>query len=249
MFLITSILLLMTGNTLHESLCHDKDTGFSCLTKIYGSHGGNRHKHKQNVTIVLLGDSLIYKPSTNYHLLDKIQQILSNETANSSKMSVRLVNKGSNGQTIADIRKRTSDVLLRYRPNGIIMFWDSDVSNYDESEMTEDEILLKRSNYYANLMFVAKQILNSGSLLAISGPAVMGEGQSEVKTLMLNDYRAINKNISNILQIDYIDMRQAFLDDCQNCYPLYAYWKWYWYWNWIILLLRPRAYRVYYGIT
>jgi len=174
--------------------------------------------NQKNITIVLLGDSLVYQPCRKHHLIEKIHERLSNVT-----ISVRIVNEGVNSDTISKIRDRTTEMLLRYQPDGVILFWDSDCSDYDESTMSEDEIKQLRTTYSEKLVLVSKEILNSGSLLSISGPEVLGEGKNEVKTSMLNDYRDMNRNISSTLRINYIDMRQAFLDDCPDSYPLYAH--------------------------
>ena len=117
---------------------------------------------------------------------------------------------------IADILARTPDVLKNYTPDAVILFWDSDCSDVDESTMSEGQVTELRANYTANLVDVVTQILGSGSLLAISGPEVLGEGLREMKTPMLNDYRDMNKKVSADFKLQHIDMRQAFLDDCPD---------------------------------
>lgn len=114
-------------------------------------------------------------------------------------------------------------MISRYDPDGVILFWDSDVSNYDESTMTDEDVKELRYNYTLNLISVTQEILSSGSLLAISGPEVLGEGINEIKSSMLNDYREINKQVAADYKLPYIDMRQAFLDDCPDDWSIYGH--------------------------
>jgi len=134
---------------------------------------------------------------------------------------------GSDGETIYDILKRTDSVLAKTQPKAVVLFWDSDCSNYDESIMSPSERDAWRAAYRANLVTVCNKILATGSLLAIVGPELLGEGtlwhdydgffayeptDYLMKIPMLDDYREINKGVALQLNIPYIDMRQAFID-------------------------------------
>jgi len=130
--------------------------------------------------------------------------------------NITIINEGINGNRIHDILERTPDVLKNYEPVAVILFWDSDCSDVDESTMRKEEVAELRANYTMNLIAVVTQILGTGSLLAISGPEVLGEGLREVKTPMLDDYREMNKKVAADYQLPYIDMRKAFLDDCPD---------------------------------
>ena len=73
--------------------------------------------------------------------------------------------------------KRTDSVLAITQPKAVVLFWDSDCSNYDESIMSPSERDVWRAAYRANLVTVCNKILAAGSLLAIMGPELLGEGQ------------------------------------------------------------------------
>lgn len=94
--------------------------------------------------------------------------------------------------------------------------------------MSKEEILALRSNYSIHIQEVGSKVLLHPSLrqsgcLAIAGPEVLGEGiaanplepsRFKGKDDMLNDYRNMTATVARSLGVNYIDVRQAFLDDC-----------------------------------
>ena len=175
------------------------------------------------VNITLLGDSLIGRPCNDHGLESKILERIQPEEW---KSRINLINSGNSGNKIADILARVDDVLSFNNPSAVILFWDSDCSNVDESSMSSEEVTNLRANYSANVQSVTTKILSYPSLskncFAIAGPEVLGEGitynpfepsRFRGKEDMLNDYRAMTKNITESFLLSYIDVRQAFLDD------------------------------------
>jgi hypothetical protein len=90
-----------------------------------------------------------------------------------------------------------------------ILFWDSDVSNVNESALSKP-----RTQYYNNVALLGTKVLDAGSHFAISGPGVLGvdgvfEGMN--KTQMLDDYVSINRKVAQHLKVPYINARSHLL--------------------------------------
>lgn len=95
--------------------------------------------------------------------------------------------------------------------------------------MSKEEIVALRSSYSLHIKEVGSKILLYPSLvqsgcLAISGPEVLGEGitanplepsRFKGKDDMLEDYRNMTAAVAYSIGVNYIDVRQAFLDDCK----------------------------------
>ena len=59
----------------------------------------------------------------------------------------------------------------------MIMLWDTDVSDYDESSMTPEQVAQKRANYLNDLFYVINVTKAAGvKYITISGPNLLGEG-------------------------------------------------------------------------
>jgi len=164
--------------------------------------------------ITLFGDSLINLPSSNFNLLELIQTQLVFGQAT-------VYNSGINGNRIANMLARVDDMLTSTSPSAVILFWDSDCSDVDESTMSSEQVAELRANYTQNLIATCERIFAYPTVthLAIAGPEVLGEGpigtpdRFKNKTQMLDDYREINKQVaSSFANVPYIDVRQAFLD-------------------------------------
>ena len=172
-------------------------------------------------SIVLLGDSLINRPYKQHGLGGKIQALVSN-------VHLNLINAGNDGQVIKQIYERTQSVLDEHKPDAVILFWDSDCSNYDESTMSKEAVQELRGNFSQNLFMTIKTILTSGAKLAVAGPEILGEGpiglQSHFKNKngMLDAYRTLTRNAAQEAGVPYIDMRAAFLKAIPNWWLFYA---------------------------
>lgn len=77
--------------------------------------------------------------SNHYQLKERIQALL-------PEYSLEITNNGSNGATIKQILERLPDVLAT-QPEAVILFWDSDVSDIDESKMNPDELKVIITRY------------------------------------------------------------------------------------------------------
>jgi hypothetical protein len=177
------------------------------------------------LNVVLLGDSLINRPSEMFNLT----QQLVNLTEPPPGTVLNFINSGDNGQEIKDIYARTAAVLAQYAPVwAVILFWDSDCSNIDESTLTPQQVAQLRANYSANLLATERLILAATPRLAVAGPELLGEGPLGLpgrfanKTQMLDDYRVLTRAAADEVGVPYIDMRKAFMDDIPAWWLIYA---------------------------
>ena len=82
--------------------------------------------------------------------------------------------------------------MSQYKPWATILFWDSDCSNIDESTMTPAQVAELRANYSLHVYQTIELVVDAGSLLAVAGPELLGEGpiglqpRFQNKTDMLN---------------------------------------------------------------
>lgn len=169
-------------------------------------------------SIVLLGDSLIDYSCQDNDLPDKIDKYLD--------YSVEYSNCGIPSDTIQKIRDRLSPLLSniwsmtmgqkknnnKYSPVMVILFWDSDNSDVDESILTEAQVYALRSTYETNVRYVVENLLDAGAYVTLAGPGVLKRTLGfEHKYQMLNAYRDINIAVCLSYGIEYIDVRSALL--------------------------------------
>lgn len=167
------------------------------------------------VGITLLGDSLINKPYHMFNLVERMRKQLP------ATPFISFYNEGENGNTISMILDRLPQALA-HNAAGLILLWDSDVSNVDESTMNSTEIASTREAYMNDLRQVLQDTIAYGTdVIAVAGPNLLGERPwdsvwaSSVwywdKVQMLNDYRAMNIEVCAEYNVTYINSRMSFL--------------------------------------
>jgi len=159
--------------------------------------------------IVFVGDSLVHRSARDHGLLDRIRESL---VRGHPTRTFEIVEAGVNGDRIADIRARLERDVLDQRPNAVVLYWDSDVSDVDERKMTRDDVQTIRAAYEADLRAVIGRLVESGAHVVMSGPTLIGERprHRNAKDGQLDAYRRINQRVASRLAIEYVDTRQAF---------------------------------------
>lgn len=189
-------------------------------TNVFG-FGRKRTVESQKVTrVVLFGDSLINKPFNWYDFGDMIRSRL-------PENPTEFINEGQNGNTILSMRNRL-DSALAHDGDAVIMFWDSDVSDIDETVLTYEEVVELRARYVANLRYVVNATLNYPTVrfLAIAGPGLLGEGpillspRFRGKDPMLDAYLALNEAVAAEFGVPYINARHALQNALPSFWPL-----------------------------
>eukprot|EP01041_Mallomonas_annulata_P002077 gene2077-4056_t len=174
--------------------------------------------------VVLFGDSMMSYPCHDYDLIGQIKSNLSN-------LDIGYTNCGEGGNTISHLKNRLEYMLQNIPPithanlsisshvSGltnrnssvmVILYWDSDCSDMDETTMNEIERQYLRQGYLGHLNYVVYSILHAGAYMAMAGPALLRD--QPWKHQMMDEYREMNRNISNFYQIPYIDIRSAYMN-------------------------------------
>jgi hypothetical protein len=189
------------------------------------AEGSDQILSDETFHVVLFGDSLMHRPFLEFDLSGKIQALL-------PQFHLRIKDCGFDAATINDLRmnKRYMDCVLNQTNTAVILFWDSDVSNVDESTMSETEVQQLREDYLEDVSYVIENIKDTGALLALAGPALLGESGKKLKgykkqyennQIMLDAYTLMNQQISRVHNIPYINVRFPFLNSIppyQWCY-------------------------------
>lgn len=88
-------------------------------------------------------------------------------------------------------------------------------SNVDEDTLSIQNSTIVRDNYRGNLSAVVEFWINTGALVALGGPGLLGEGsirppqiaRFKNKVVMSNAYVDMNKEISAFYGIPFMDFR------------------------------------------
>ena len=124
------------------------------------------YSNETNFQVTLFGDSLLNRPFLNLDLDGKIKSYL-------PQFTLDITNVASSGCKISDMRGKLEEVL-EDKPDAIILYWDSDVSDVDESKMTEEEVVDLRSKYKEDLSFILSQLVSNITFVAVAGPGILG---------------------------------------------------------------------------
>jgi hypothetical protein len=176
-----------------------------------------------HIYVNVIGIALVVGDSLPIHLTP----LLRNNILADGKYLRNVDVDGYSGHPIADVRDlydiHYSKLVRNGYYKGVILFYDSDVSNYDESVMTTSEITTLRTAYENSLVSLVQSI-KPFAKLALASPALLSDGNytrmianfGANKTQMLNDYANINKRICTEQSIEYIDIRSAYLESLRN---------------------------------
>jgi len=159
--------------------------------------------------IVFVGDSLVHRSASDYGMLDSVRDRLA---ARFPFRSFEVLDAGVNGDRIADIRQRLEEDVVALHPDAVVLYWDSDVSDVDESDMTPDEVRRLRAAYERDVSAVLERLAAAGAYVVMSGPTLIGEQAHprNGKDAQLDAYRDLNRRLAAALKVRYIDTRRAF---------------------------------------
>jgi lysophospholipase L1-like esterase len=160
--------------------------------------------------IVFFGDSLVHRSEKDHGLLSALQARLARRYP---QRRFELVDKGRNGNRIADLRSRVEGDVIELRPALVVLFWDSDCSDVDERGHTTAEVDRLRSDYERDLTDVVSRLKQAGADVLVSGPALIGEGVrgANARDTELDAYVEINRRVAAARGVRYLDARSSFL--------------------------------------
>ena len=139
-------------------------------------------------------------------------------------IAVEIYNCAYSARKIAWIRSNSlPSCALPLKPNGVILFMDTDVSDEDEASKSMNAVASIRRAYHDDIFAVIVTLINTGTTyVAICSPGVLGETKynwfqpNQVrfhhKTTMLDDYTEMNRMVAANLSVEFINVRRAFLD-------------------------------------
>jgi hypothetical protein len=119
--------------------------------------------------VTLFGDSLINRPFLNLDLDGKIRSYL-------PQFELDITNIASSGCKISDMRNKLADVIdTEPKLDAVILYWDSDVSDVDESKMTLSEVDDLRLKYRTDLSYILSELARNITYVAVAGPGILGQ--------------------------------------------------------------------------
>ena len=129
-------------------------------------------REDENVTsfqVFLFGDSLINKPFMNLDLDGKIKSYL-------PQFSLDITNVASNGCKISNMRDKVVELIAADpKPDAVLIYWDSDVSDVDETRLSSNEVDDLRSKYRSDLSYILSELASNISFVALAGPGILGD--------------------------------------------------------------------------
>jgi lysophospholipase L1-like esterase len=160
--------------------------------------------------IVFFGDSLVHRSEKDHGLISALQARLVHRFPH---RHLELLDKGKNGNRIADLRNRVEEDVIELRPALVVLLWDSDCSDVDENTRSAGEVTRLRAAYERDLTDVLRRLRQAGADVLVTGPALLGERPrgANAKDGELDAYAAINRRIALEQGAHYLDARASFL--------------------------------------
>ena len=90
--------------------------------------------------------------------------------------SLNYINSGINGNRIADLKERVTIEIANNRITSndfVLVLWDSDASDVEESELSASELRYVREQFVENLNDVLQFLVKTTPFLAVGGPIIL----------------------------------------------------------------------------
>jgi lysophospholipase L1-like esterase len=158
--------------------------------------------------IVFVGDSLVNRSDAEHHLLEHVRERLARAHPG---RAFELVNKGVNGDCIAEIRARLVADVGALEPSVVVLYWDSDAADVETANEPPQRAARLRSAYERDLTAVLHGLRGLTSRVIVSGPTLQGElpHGSNPKDGVLDAYAEINRRLCHRHHATWVDTRQA----------------------------------------
>lgn len=158
--------------------------------------------------VVFVGDSLVNRSEEEHGLLARVGGLL--ERLHPDRR-FELLNAGVNGDTIAGIRARLQHDVIDLAPSAVVLYWDSDAADVEDSEESPERAAELRVDYERHLAAVLDLLRSATPHVIVAGPTLYGErprGQNP-KDRVLDSYAEINRRISHLHRATWVDTRRA----------------------------------------
>jgi hypothetical protein len=169
--------------------------------------------------LLLYGDSLIYYPTRDHRLVEKLYDDIysrlrmEGRDEDKENFQIQISSRGLGGETVLDLMRRMGTDVLKQGFDGIIIFWDSDLSDYPVSYLQNATI---QEAFRHNLTYFLDTIKQDIPFVGFACPELLGEGflfkmsRFQRKGYLLDKYRVISQEVGQKLSIPYINIRKAF---------------------------------------
>lgn len=168
-------------------------------------------KSNQTINIALVGDSLVLNAMIYFNLIERLHSKL-------PEYNISFASYSGNGWRISKILQVLYEDILPSKPDAVLLYWDSDVSDVFEIYESKERVAQIRAAYVDRLMkFISVVKASNISLIGVGGPAILGEGIFGLpvdwwaKGDMLEWYHHTTRSVATINGIPYMDARTAFL--------------------------------------
>ena len=177
---------------------------------------------RQPIRLMLVGDQLISWPYEQYNLGDLVKTMLPG-------MPLEIYTHTKEGQQMSDIRNDIDIWIGLDRPDAVIAFVDSDVTDVDINDKYYDEFEAqwRYEQYEDNLRKVLGRAALNSKHLALAGPGVIGDGPLFLSTHLHGKqkiaelYKSANiKYSSKYENTEYIDLEKKLRDAVPWWYAL-----------------------------
>lgn len=162
---------------------------FVFLLFVVLAQGGDGDEISTN-NVVLLGDGLFSNAIRDFNLIGMI-----NRNFPESKLDFRSYASGAS--RISDIRNQQLRPAISTMPDIIIMLWNSDCSDIDESQMSTEEVRALRQAYSVDLKYVIKTIKDAGAFLIMGGKPTNTYLCRRREILNTHKYEKFCENVNN----------------------------------------------------
>jgi hypothetical protein len=145
-----------------------------------------------------------------------------NDTVDSTfDFNLRITFRSHGGDTVQMLIDRVDNDVLNGQYDGILIFWDSDISN--DSPIKIDSSKFKKQ-FKEKVVYLFQRIQQKIPYIAFAFPEILGEGPVLKypdfwfkETTIMNHYRQLCQEIGKQLQIPYMNIRKGF----QELIPTY----------------------------
>jgi lysophospholipase L1-like esterase len=158
--------------------------------------------------VVFVGDSLVNRSDRDHGLLGLVRGALERSHPG---VALDLVNAGSNGDCIADIRGRLAQDVLALRPAAVVLYWDSDAADVEDAGDGPRRSRELRAAYERDLDAVLADLRAVTPHVVVAGPTLLGErprGENP-KDHVLDAYERMNRRACSAHHVTWVDTRRA----------------------------------------
>ncbi|MCR8657572.1 SGNH/GDSL hydrolase family protein [Paenibacillus endoradicis] len=140
------------------------------------------------------------------------------------ELGIRVVNKGTSGNTVRDLKARWQEDVIQQRPDWLaIMIGINDVwRQYDAPFITDYHVYI--DEYEATLHSLITEAKQSVPNIVLMTPFYIEPNVNDAMRATMDQYGAVVKRLGAELELQVIDIQAAFEGVLQHLYPATLAW-------------------------